>query len=182
MFSDILDVILQFKYMIYLNIITAAIIIIGALLSLTDFSVNKNSSRLLIMFNRLNVKECIGFASIIQSLLFVLSFIIFKSDLTLSFIIYFVVLYLIKVFIFRRPENVIFQLFSCVLFIGAMFMQNVLYGYIKEVSDKYIYYLVAIMLSICAAVYAIYIFVYDIKEFVNTKVSKRNVLNEKENN
>lgn len=178
MFIDILSCILEFKEFIFLLVGVFLVSSCASLIMSSKVSWGSKNLKYIGLFVGLDKKEHILLSIIFIKYLFIISCVIFRTEIGIAQIIYYLLLFLLGNLIHFDVKVFLMDLVNSILILIALFVGNILNGYIFEVTSDIKIKIINTLLQANLILYAIYFFVKNIEHLILSRQTRRKNQNE----
>ncbi len=179
MLVKVLLIILKFKWFILLTI--ACGLLLGFIGHLFCEKTEWNQKRLkfLGLFINLETLKLVWLCSALLRCLFVISIMVFCTEIEVAQIYLFVLLCLVYNLLYFRVFHLLFDLFNSVIIFIALLSGNILFGYLQEIIFDWRTLTVYILLTIFIIIYSLYFFMRDVNSLISEIGGELNVAGKK---
>lgn len=179
MFSDIMNIVLQFKYIILADLFVSAVVVAISLILIQNLSWKGNRLKFLGILKNLDTRLSVILALIAQKCIFVLTCVFFNINMSTALIIFFVMISLTGSVLKRKFYILIIDTANALIFSVTLVIGNILSGYISEVSGDIMLKIVRLMWCACIVIYSVFLLIKEAEGFVNSSRLENGGSNEK---
>jgi hypothetical protein len=170
----ILELILEFRYLIGISIAVGLLILIISFVLADNLEWNSKQMRFLGLFYKQSFHETMWFSSSLLRIVFILSSVIFGLKLGISYIVFYLLSSTICCLAALDIKRFFLELINGAVLYGALLSLGILIGYYKEIySDTYVL-VIYILLGIFTILYATYFYLRGIAGIMRNKIERFN--------